>query len=625
MANTSTSTDGYKLLTTISLPGSVGGHGDIVTYDPTTNLVWLSQSPDHNVVAIDAATNTVRGVVPGLNNPNGIALTPQDAFLSDAGNNVDVIVDKNTFEQVGSVAATGAEPDGTTYVPSTGQVYVASDAANVEDALNTTAPFAQTASFALPPDPSPDGPDVSLYVPSTDLLYQPDQGQIDVIDPHTNAIVNQFPLLASGDTKPPVYDPVTNHLLVGTTNNQMLVVNATTGQLVSTIAISGSVDETTIDVGARLAFVGDKAGVIDVINLDTSTLVGDLPAESGVHTLAVNPNDHEVYVYENNSNKVDVYGPASTVTSTGTTPATVVNGVAQMTGTASQQATVQSSNGDLTAVVNQTTVDAGSASTIAFADGSLYVGANSAAAQVIALYGAVLGRTPDAAGLAVNTSYIQSGGSVASLAQSLLTSAEGKALFATSGQTTSGFVNQVYQNALHRPADTAGLNAAVTALNNGTVTQAQYVASVAASPEAQTGIASQIKSGVWIENSQAAQVQGLYYAALNRAPDAAGLVNSINALNAGESIQALAQGIVGSAEFANVYGALSNSALVTAMYENVLGRAPDATPASAYTAALNNGSLTKGGLALDFSQSAERLTMNIGSQGTGLTRVVAAS
>ncbi len=624
MANTSTSTDGYKLLTTISLPGTVGGHGDIVTYDPTTDLVWLSQSPDHNVVAIDAATNTVRGVIPGLNNPNGIALTPQDAFLSDAGNNVDVIVDKNTFEQVGSVVATGAEPDGTTYVPSTGQVYVASDTANVEDALNTTAPFAQTASFALPPDPSPDGPDVSLYVPSTDLLYQPDQGQIDVIDPHTNAIVNQFPLLASGDTKPPVYDPVTNHLLVGTTNNQMLVVNATTGQLVSTIAISGSVDETTIDVGARLAFVGDKAGVVDVINLDTSTLAGDLPAEPGVHTLAVNPNDHDVYVYENNSNKVDVYGPASTVTSTGITPATVVNGVAQMTGTASQQATVQSINGDLTAVVNQTTMDAGSANTIAFADGSLYVGANSAAAQVIRLYGAVLGRAPDAGGLAINTSYIQSGGSAVSIAQSMLDSPEGKAVFATSAQTPSGFVNQVYQNVLHRPAEAAGLNGAVTALDNG-LTQAQYVTTVAASPEAQTDTASQINSGVWIENSQGAEVQGLYYAALNRAPDAAGLVDCINALNAGASIQLLAQDIVGSTEFANLYGGLSNSALVAAMYQGVLGRAPDAGPASAYTSALDSGSLTKGGLVLGFSQSAEREALNIGSQGTGLTRVVAPS
>lgn len=54
-----TSTDGYTLLKTINLPGTVGGHGDIVAYDADTHSMWVAQSPDNNVVVIDTATNSV--------------------------------------------------------------------------------------------------------------------------------------------------------------------------------------------------------------------------------------------------------------------------------------------------------------------------------------------------------------------------------------------------------------------------------------------------------------------------------------------------------------------------------------------------------------------------------------
>src|ERR1700732_2687821 len=55
----------YKLVKTIDLPGDKGGHGDWTTYDPQTKLVWLSQSPDHNVVVIDTAKNSIAHVIEG--------------------------------------------------------------------------------------------------------------------------------------------------------------------------------------------------------------------------------------------------------------------------------------------------------------------------------------------------------------------------------------------------------------------------------------------------------------------------------------------------------------------------------------------------------------------------------
>src|SRR4051794_26556349 len=126
-----TLTDGYALLSTITLPGSLGGHGDWVTYDADTKTIWLAQSPDNNVVVIDATTNTIKAVIPNIGNANGIALTPQYAFVADVTNNTTDVIDKRTFQVVAMIPQTGTTPDSVTYISSTNQVAVASDDNNV--------------------------------------------------------------------------------------------------------------------------------------------------------------------------------------------------------------------------------------------------------------------------------------------------------------------------------------------------------------------------------------------------------------------------------------------------------------------------------------------------------------
>ncbi len=309
-----TSTDGYSLQTTINLPGTVGGHGDIVTYDDQTNTVWLAQSPDNNVVVIDAKTNAVEATIPNIGNANGIALSENYAFVADPTNDTLDVINKHNFKLVDQIHLAGSTPDGVIYDPSTHQVAVAMDDQNTLEFYdaNTFKPVGTTqlTTAALPGSA---GPDVPTYVASKDLIYQPDNAGIEVIDPHTHQIVKtfSFDLPADASTKPVVYDPYSNELLVGTTNKEILVVNADSGHVDHTIGITGSVDQSTIDVGAGLAFFGDKAGTADVVQLGSDTLVGGLPTEAGAHTLTVDTDNHSVYAYLGNSNKVAVYTPTA--------------------------------------------------------------------------------------------------------------------------------------------------------------------------------------------------------------------------------------------------------------------------------------------------------------------------
>ncbi len=300
---------GYKLVKTIDLPGSKGGHGDWVAFDPATSMVWLSQSPDHNVVVISAKANSVKGVIPGIEDGNGIDVSAAYAFLADNKSNTTVVVDKQSLKKIAKLKAFGNGPDGVTYVGATGDIYVNSNSDDMT-VFSGKPPFKEVTHFRLQPDPAKDGPDIALLVPSQARLYQPVDNVVDVIDPQANKVVDVWKPGIKGSAKPMVYDAKTNHFILGTTDHKMLVLNKD-GSMVGTIPVKGAVDETVIDEGARRAYVGDKAGVIEVIDLDQNKIVDTLPSEKNVHTLAVDPNTHDVYVYRNESNKVDVFRKSS--------------------------------------------------------------------------------------------------------------------------------------------------------------------------------------------------------------------------------------------------------------------------------------------------------------------------
>ncbi len=298
---------GYKLVKTIDLPGSKGGHGDYVVFDPDTSTIWIAQSPDHEDVVIDAKTNTVKGVIPGIDSGNLVTLTPKYAFLDDASSTKVTVVNKRTMKPVGSFTVQGKTPDGMIYDAKTGRIYVAADDSNDVTVVKAAPPFAQVAHFGLQPEKAKDGPDVGTL--AVGRIFQPDDNVVDVIDPKTDKVESVWKPDVKGDTKPMVYDPKTKHLFMGTTDKKMLVLNASDGTQVASIPLQGSVDEVAIDVPKRRAYVGDKAGVVEVVDLDTNAIVDTIPSEKNVHTLAVDTKTHNIYVYRNQSNKVDVFSP----------------------------------------------------------------------------------------------------------------------------------------------------------------------------------------------------------------------------------------------------------------------------------------------------------------------------
>ena len=130
---------------------------------------------------------------------------------------------------------------------------------------------------------------------------------------------------------------------------------------------------------------------------------------------------------------------------------------------------------------------------------------------------------------------------------------------------------------------------------------------------------------VFVENPNNANIARLYSAAFDRAPDTAGLsfwedvyTNGVSAAAKSQgyyvalaetavgSQNSIADGFMASSEFQSRYGILTDTGFVTAMYENVLGRAPDQAGLNFWLGQLAGGE-TRAIVLVGFAESPENV------------------
>lgn len=104
----------------------------------------------------------------------------------------------------------------------------------------------------------------------------------------------------------------------------------------------------------------------------------------------------------------------------------------------------------------------------------------------------------------------------------------------------------------------------------------------------------------------AGQVYRLYQAAFDRRPDLDGLGYQIAAVEqSGLSLGQVSQNFIDSPEFAARYGSMSTTQFVTALYANVLHRAPDAEGLAFHVGNIESGKLARAQVLMGFSESPE--------------------
>ena len=155
------------------------------------------------------------------------------------------------------------------------------------------------------------------------------------------------------------------------------------------------------------------------------------------------------------------------------------------------------------------------------------------------------------------------------------------------------FVTQQYLDFLRRTPDSVGLDYWVSKLNAGTTTRAQVIESMMYSGEFRGRFGPLVR---------------LYYAYFRRVPDYAGLMYWFDRMyprsGTPTSLDQVSDAFALSGEFVNTYGPLNNAGFITRVYQNVLGRSPDAAGYAYWLGQLDVG-MPRGQVMTSFSQSTE--------------------
>jgi uncharacterized delta-60 repeat protein len=151
------------------------------------------------------------------------------------------------------------------------------------------------------------------------------------------------------------------------------------------------------------------------------------------------------------------------------------------------------------------------------------------------------------------------------------------------------FAMQQYRDFLNREGDSGGIAFWTNQIQTGGQTRSQCVESFFNSTEFQGSVAPVVR---------------LYFAYFLRVPDYGGLQFWIN-YSKTNSLDAVSNNFAASQEFQDRYGALTNTQYVTLVYQNVLGRNPDAGGLAFWTNQLDSAARSRGQVMLEFSESAE--------------------
>ena len=203
---------------------------------------------------------------------------------------------------------------------------------------------------------------------------------------------------------------------------------------------------------------------------------------------------------------------------------------------------------------------------------------------------------------------LASGSTAATVAADILASPEYGAQHGAPGaMTDTQFVTSLYQGLLGRApvaSDITFWTAGVA--SNG---RAAITAAIAGSPEAKSHLAPDTAE-VWSRNTGGTLIHVLYETGLDREVElgATGLDFWQNLLKSGLSADQLAQQILNRPEPQALHAGQNDTAFTTSLYQDGLGRTPDAGGLAFYVGALQSGSLTRAGVLLSIATSPEAAT-----------------
>jgi YVTN family beta-propeller protein len=281
---------GYHVAKTVVLGGE--GGWDYLTVDSQTRRVYISRGT--HVMVIDADTAAIIGDIPNTPGVHGIALVSDlnKGFISNGRENTVTIFDLKTLKETGRIPV-GKNPDAIMYDPASKRVFtfngLSNDATAIDAKTNTV-----VGTIALGGKPEFAVSDEKGHV----FANLEDKSQIAQIDSNKLSVENHWSIAPGEEPSGLALDRKHRRLFSVCSNKLMVVVNADSGKVVTTLPIGAGTDAAGFDPETGLAFSSNGEGTLTVVHEDSPekfSVVENVPTKARARTMALDAKTHMVY------------------------------------------------------------------------------------------------------------------------------------------------------------------------------------------------------------------------------------------------------------------------------------------------------------------------------------------
>ncbi len=285
---------GWKVLNTFHIGGD--GGWDYVTVDAPNHRLFVTRST--HTIAVDEETGKVLGDIPGQIRSHGVALVPAlgRGFITDGGGDGAIVVfDLKTYAVLGKIPA-APDADGIIYDAKLNRVLAVSGDGNE---LLTFNPDIDPKTGKLdPPIPLGGAPEF-LASDGSGKVYVNlvDKDLVAVVDLNARKVIDRWPVAPGGRPVGMAIDPAKHLLFVGCRNPQMLIVmNAGTGAVESSLPIGAGVDATRFADGEAFASTGEGTLTVAAKKGGKWVVEQTVTTAKGARTMGLDTETHRIYL-----------------------------------------------------------------------------------------------------------------------------------------------------------------------------------------------------------------------------------------------------------------------------------------------------------------------------------------
>jgi YVTN family beta-propeller protein len=282
----------YRAVNKIHVVGD--GGWDYLNVDEINGRIFVS----HGTVAqaIDIKTGKLAGTIPDTKGIHGIAIANDlnKGFTSNGRDSSVTIFNLKTLEVTTKINVTGRNPDAILYDPFSQKVFTFNGGSNNSTVIDAKA---NKVIGTIPLDGKPEFSVTDLK--GKIFVNIEDKSVINVINSTTLKVEQHWPIAPGEEPSGLALDNQTHRLFSVCSNKLMVVTDALTGKIITTLPIGDRCDGVAFDPEKKRAYASNGEGTITVVqeeNGNSFKVLETVATQPGAKTIAINKTTHHLYL-----------------------------------------------------------------------------------------------------------------------------------------------------------------------------------------------------------------------------------------------------------------------------------------------------------------------------------------